>query len=389
MARGLNGQVAICGVGYTPVARYTGRQVGALGVEAAVNALHDAGLRPSAIDGVGGATGPDSVDPLYIAEGIGVERLRWHAATGQPSIFGVIECAWAVAAGACDYALCYRAMRLSPARRGAGEGAVRGIMGDVRPTGQNQFKAPYGGTSIVTMVALYAQRHMHEYGTRREHLGQVAINGRRNAALNPRAVFRDPITMADYLNAPMIADPFGLLDCDVPADVGMALILTTPERARDLPTKPVFFEAATHGLGHRSNWEQWGELDDQASAQAGRNLWERTTLRPADVDVAEIYDGFSWLTLNWLEALGICGKGESGPFVEGGRIAREGEFPINTHGGNLGEGRSQGMGMAVEAALQLRGEGGPRQVTGARVALACGGAGPLAGCLLLTAEASA
>jgi acetyl-CoA acetyltransferase len=259
-------------------------------------------------------------------------------------------------------------------------------MAESRPTGQQQFKAPYGGSGVVSTVAMYARRHMHQYGTRREHLGMVALNSRRNAVHNPRALFRQRITMEEYLAAPMIADPFGLLDCDVPADMGMALVLTTAERARDLKARPVYVEAAAHGLGHRASWEQIESIDEMANYHASRNLWERTGLTPRDLDVGDFYDGFSWLTLSWLEALGICGRGESGPFVGGGRIYPEGELPLNTHGGNLSEGRVHGAGHILEAVQQLRGEAGPRQVKDARIAVATNGGGATAGGVVFVRE---
>ncbi len=175
-------------------------------------------------------------------------------------------------------------------------------------------------------LALHARRHVHLYGTTEEQLGLLALNSRRNAALNPRAAYRDPLTMDDCLSARMISDPFGLLDCE-----------------------------------------------------------GRTDLKPGDVDLAELYDGFTYLTVPWLEALGFCGDGEAGPFIEGAaRIALDGQLPLNTYGGQLSAGRMHGNWVLHEACLQLRGEAGERQVEKRDVAVVSNGGGPIAGCMLLT-----
>jgi len=237
-------------------------------------------------------------------------------------------------------------------------------------------------------IALFAKRHMHEYGTTREQLAQIALNARRNAGLNPKAIYREPMSLEDYFAARMISTPFCLFDCDVPVDGSTALIVSRADRARDLRRPPLRVEAVGTALRGRPSWDQFDDLTTMAMRDAGAMLWRRTGLRPADVDVAELYDGFSFLAMAWLEALGFCGKGESGSFVEGGtRIARDGELPLNTHGGQLSAGRLHGYGFLHEAAVQLWGEGGARQVRGdPRVAVAAAGGGPLGGCLLLVRD---
>jgi acetyl-CoA acetyltransferase len=237
-------------------------------------------------------------------------------------------------------------------------------------------------------IALFARRHMHEYGTTREQLAQIALNARKNAGKNPKAIYRDPMTLDDYLAARLISTPFCLYDCDVPADGATAVIVSRADRARDLRKPRLRVEAVGTALRGRPSWDQFDDLTTMAMRDAGAMLWERTALRPSDVDVAELYDGFSFLTLAWLEALGFCGKGESGAFVEGGaRIALEGELPLNTHGGQLSAGRLHGYGFLHEACVQLWHEGGERQVAGEpRVAVAAAGGGPLAGCLLLVRD---
>jgi acetyl-CoA acetyltransferase len=184
----------------------------------------------------------------------------------------------------------------------------------------------------------------------------------------------------------MITSPFCLYDCDVPVDGSTALIVSAAEHARNVDHGAPTVEAVGTGLVGRPSWDQWADLTTMAAVDAAASMWARTDLKPADVDVAELYDGFSWLSMCWLEALGFCGHGESGPFIAGGgRIALEGELPLNTNGGQLSSGRLHGFGFLHEACVQLRGEGGDRQVPKAvDVAVVANGGGPIAGCLLLT-----
>jgi acetyl-CoA acetyltransferase len=247
-------------------------------------------------------------------------------------------------------------------------------------------------TRILTMhaysaphwLAMHLRRHMFLYGTTREQLGWLAVNSRRNAALNPDAAYRVPITLDEYLSARMISEPLGLLDCDVPVDGSIAVVVSTADFAGDCD-HPVRVDAVggSEGLG---GWDQRPDYPNMASVDAAAELWNATDLRPSDIDVAELYDGFTNLTLAWLEALGFCGQGEGGPFLEGGtRIALDGELPLNTYGGQLSAGRMHGYWVLHEACLQLRGQAGERQVAGdPEVAVVSNGGGPIAGCMLLT-----
>jgi acetyl-CoA acetyltransferase len=231
-----------------------------------------------------------------------------------------------------------------------------------------------------------AQRHFHEFGTTREQLGQIALNARRNAQLNPNAIYRDPMTMDDYLSVRMVSEPLCLYDCDVPADGSTAVIVSAAETAGDLRKPPVRIDAVGTALHGRNSWDQFDDLTTMACRDAARMMWERSSLTPADVDLVEAYDGFSFITLCWLEALGFCAHGEGGPFLEGGqRIARDGELPLNTHGGQLSAGRLHGYGFLHEACTQLWGQAGERQVAGEpEVAIAAAGGGPMAASLVLT-----
>jgi acetyl-CoA acetyltransferase len=248
-----------------------------------------------------------------------------------------------------------------------------------------QYLVPFRAQSAANWIALYAQRHFHEFGTTREQLAQIALTARHNAGLNSSAVYRTPLTMDDYLAARVVSTPLCLYDCDVPVDGSLAFVLSHIDVAGDLPRPAVHMNAVGSALRGRPSWDQWEDFPTMAGRDAGRHLWSRTDLTPADVDVAELYDGFSFLTLMWLEALAFCGRGESGPFIEGGkRIALDGQLPLNTSGGQLSAGRLHGYLQLHEAVTQLRGDAGERQVKGAEVAVAASGGGPLAGVLLLT-----
>jgi acetyl-CoA acetyltransferase len=239
--------------------------------------------------------------------------------------------------------------------------------------------------SAANWLAMHCRRHMELYGTTKEQLGWLAINSRRNASLNPRAAFRDPMTMDDYLAARPISTPFGLFDCDVPIDGSIALVVSHAEHAADCPSRPVAVEAVGGAYGS-GGWFHRDDFPKMASVEAAAEMWSRTDLNPADVDVAELYDGFTFLTFAWLEALGFCADGEAGPFVDGAtRIALDGALPLNTYGGQLSAGRMHGYWLLHEACLQLRGQAGDRQLaTRPEVAVAAAGGGPIAGCMLLT-----
>jgi acetyl-CoA acetyltransferase len=239
--------------------------------------------------------------------------------------------------------------------------------------------------SAANWLALHCRRHMELYGTTKEQLGWLALNGRRNAALNPLAVYRDPMTMDDYLGARLVSTPFGLLDCDVPIDGSVAVVVSSADYVSDCPHRAVRVEAIG-GSDGAGGWFHRDDYPKMAMSDATAQMWSRTELKPADLGVAELYDGFTYLTIAWLEALGICGDGEAGPFVEGGtRIARDGALPLNTYGGQLSAGRMHGYWALHEGILQLRGEAGERQVSKRpEVGVVSVGGGPVAGCMLLT-----
>jgi acetyl-CoA acetyltransferase len=396
----LERRAAITGMGQSDVGRRLGRDPLALTLDACLAAIADAGLRPSDIDGLatypgamGGAPGFTGAGVTEVHDALRL-KLDWY--TGgieRPGQLGcVIDACAAVAAGYARHVLCFRSVWEGTAqgasgRAGIGVGGGSGGGGGFRAQGPTmEYTLPFRAYSAASWIALVAQRHFHEYGTTREQLAQIALNARRNAAGNPKAIYREPLTLEQYLGARMISTPFCLYDCDVPCDGGTAVIVSHVDHSRDLRRPPLRVEAVGSALRGRPSWDQFDDLTTMALRDAAAMLWERTDLRPSDVDVAELYDGFSFIALAWLEALGFCPKGEGGRFIEGGAaIAREGEIPLNTNGGQLSGGRLHGFGFLHEACVQLWGQGGARQVPGdPQVAVAAAGGGPLGGCMLLT-----
>lgn len=392
MTEGFERRVVISGIGQSAVGRRLGRTGIDLTVDAALAAIADAGLSVSDIDGLatypgagggpGGFAGPGSPE-VHDAMRL---RLNWHSGgiEGPAQMAAVINGSMAVATGLARHVLCYRTVTEATEQGSGGRGGIG--TGVPKIGGTMQWTIPFRAYSAACWLALNAQRHFHEFGTTRQQLGMIPVNQRRNAGLNPKAIYRDPMTLDDYLSARMITTPFGLYDCDAPVDGSTAVIVSTADYAPDAPHPPARLEAVGTALRGRPSWDQFDDMTTMGARDAAARMWERTDLGPADVDVAELYDGFSFLTLCWLEALGFCGHGEGGPFIEGGqRIALDGDLPLNTNGGQLSAGRLHGFGFIHEAVTQLRGDGGDRQVPPpVEVAAVANGGGPIAGCMLLT-----
>jgi acetyl-CoA acetyltransferase len=389
----LERRAAITGVGLAMAGRRADRSALNLTLDAIFEALADAGLRDSDIDGLSswpGISATPGMAPVTlreVKESLGLE-LNWFAASPEApgQLSAVMNAAMAVASGQARHVLCFRTLNQYSAQLRRRSSSASGVAPE-RVEGLMSWIRPFNGLSAAHPLALVAKRHMHEYGTTREQLGALVLNSRKNAALNERALYRTPLTMEEYLAARMITEPLCLYDCDPPIDGATVVIVSHIDAARTLRKPPLRIEAMSGALHGRNSWDQFEDLTSMAAADAGRRLWQRTDLEPADVDVANLYDGFSILTLIWLEALGFCGKGESGAFVEGGaRIALSGCLPLNTGGGQLSAGRLHGFGLLWETCRQLWSEAGDRQVEGARVGITAAGGGPLAGCLLLTRE---
>jgi acetyl-CoA acetyltransferase len=383
--------VGITGIGQSAIGRRLGRSGLDLTVDAALAAIADAGLTPADVDGV--ATFPgESADPGFAGCGVWELRdalnlpLRWFEGSPQTSgqLGPFIDACMAVACGLASHVLCFRTVCESSAQRAGGRADV--VASESLVHDWRRWLSPFGAPSAANWIALYAQHHFDRYGTTREQLGAIACNARANAGLNPKAVFREPLTLDDYLAARMISTPLCLYDCDVPVDGSTAVVVSARDRAHDGRRDPVHLEAVGCGLRGPFAWDQIDGLAGMAATGAAEALWARTDLRAADVDLAELYDGFSVLALAWLEALGFCDVGDGGPFVDGGKaISLDGPLPLNTQGGQLSGGRLHGYGMLHEAVVQLRGDGGARQVRDRpEVAVVAAGGGPLAGCLLLT-----
>jgi acetyl-CoA acetyltransferase len=244
---------------------------------------------------------------------------------------------------------------------------------------------PFRASSAANWVGLMATRYMHEFGATREQLGHIPLVCRKHAALNEKAIYRTPLTMGDYLAARMISTPLCLYDCDIPVDGSVAVIVSTITAAPDLRKPPVRIEAIGSALHGSDSWEGRLDMTTMGASDAAAMMWNRTDLRPTDVDTAQLYDGFSFLALTWLEALGFAEHGEGAGFIDGGqRISLGGELPLNTAGGQLSAGRLHGFGLLHEACIQLWGTAGTRQVADAEVAVAGVGGGPLGGSILLT-----
>lgn len=387
-----DGRAVITGIGQSEVARVLERSGVALTAEACLEAVANAGLTIADVDGIATFPGADNQDPgaagasaAELIDALGLE-VNWYLGGGETSgqLGPVMNAASAVASGLATHVLVFRTVVEGSAQRGMGRKAV--VSEKTKPHHWSQWSMPYGARPP-NMIAMFARRYMYEYGMKREHMGEIAINNRRNAALNPKAVFREPMTMDEYLSVRMIAEPFCLYDCDVPVDGSTAVLVSRADAAKGLRRAPLRVESVGSAVPGRFSYDQNMPSSTSMHASAAM-MWRNTRLKPSDVDVAELYDGFSFLTLVWLDAFGFCEPGGAGKFVEGGhRIALDGELPITTQGGQLSAGRLHGLGFLHEACTQLWGDGGARQVKGSPdVAVAGVGGGAFAGCMLVVRD---
>ena len=385
----VNNEAYITGIGQSQVGMKLTRHPLLLTVDAVKEALTEAGLTIDQIDGVSTYPGrvaqmlgfsPVGADELIDALGI---RATWYAGGGEitSQLGAVVAAAMAVRTGQARHVICFRTVYEAAALARPDEYPVSRRD---RVDGGSQWTAPFNAISAVTWTAQYAMRHVKKYGMTREQLAQIALTARANARLNPRSLVREPLTMDDYMSARMIASPLCLYDCDRYTDASTVLIVSAGDAVDEVKCMPIRI-AAMAGSVERHSWDQ---AEWMACYPTGVDLWKRTDYKPADVDTAQLYDGFSFQAVAWLESLGFCDVGEGGRFIEGGkRIALDGELPLNTFGGQLSGGRLHGFGFAHEAVVQLRGLGGARQVQGdPRVAVAASGGGPLATALLLTRD---
>ncbi|HEY9266230.1 MAG TPA: thiolase family protein [Mycobacterium sp.] len=377
--------VAVVGVGYSDLSRKGEPHPNSLAVTAAKAALSDAGLRSADVDGIFEYKfGPESPGAQDMARLLGVPDLAAFAdimASNPSGLGGALAGVMAVAAGACETVLVFRCLTLAAGHQGGVASGPDEI------SGRDQFLTPYGYLGgILVNLALKKRRWMDEYGRPEEDFGRIAVNARRWSALNPRAVLRDALTMDDYLSSRMVVDPLRVLDCDYPVNGAVATVITTAERAKDLRQPAVLVDAMAYATGRGADWVFDVDFLYGGMFNCAERLWRRSSQTLDDVDVAQVYDGFTPVTVAWIEALGACGRGEFGDWVgDGSRLAPGGDFPLNTAGGQLAEGRLHGIGFLNEAVLQLRGQCDDRQVPDARVALVASGVYPQCGAMVLTA----
>lgn len=387
MANSLHDKAAIVGIGQTEFSKDSGRTELQLAAEASLAAIKDSGLSPGDIDGMV-TFAADSNDELALMRNLGVPSLRFTARTrggGGGSAATLQLAAAAVASGAAENVLIYRAFnersggRFGQPMGGQPGGAPRGM-----PPGWGWY-LPYGLDTPAKIYSLWTQRYMHQYNVENADFGRYTVSARKHAATNPAAWFYErPITLDDHQNSRWIVEPIlRLLDCCQESDGGVAIVVTTPERARDLPHPPVAIKAADEAhlkdgdelfdfyLGDRSTFPEAGVL--------GQQMWNTAGLKPKDIDVAMIYENFSPLVFLQLEAFGFCGAGEAKDFVKDGNIEIGGQLPVNTHGGLLGEGYIHGVNNIHEAVRQLRGTAANQVDNVEHVLVAAGRSGALLG----------
>ena len=367
----MSADVAIVGVAESDLG-VTGSTTLRLQTQAILAGLDDAGLALRDVDGLC-TNGLSRFSTTQLAEYLGIAPV-WTDSTfagGASYEIFIGRAAEAIRAGLCETALIAYGSNQRSARS-------RRLDGSAEPhTPEARFEAPYGPLNPISLYAMAAQRHMHDFGTTSEQLADVAVAARGWALLNPKAFHHDsgPLTVEAVLASPMVSSPLHALDCCLITDAGGAVVMTTAERARDLPKKPVFV------IGHGETTTNVGmsqipDLTATGAGVAGERAYAMAGLGPADVDVAQVYDSFTITVLLELEALGFCARGEAGEFVTKGRIGPGGDFPMNTSGGGLSYTHPGvfGLFLVIEAVRQLRGECGDRQVAGAEVAL-CHGTG--------------
>jgi acetyl-CoA acetyltransferase len=380
----------------SPITRHASGSLAGLVVHACNAAIKDAGMRPVDVDGA--ATFPTAafhgtaeseqeglhtIGVSYLIDHLpGLSNVRWFSESSVGLVVSaIIDSVNAIATGSCSVAIVWRAMS-RPTRRDPME-----LSG--RPRGEDQYFVPYNVAPGVIAHALAYRRYQWQYGARREDMATLAVNSRRNAAMNNLAVFRDrDLSVDEYMSARLISSPLCLYDCDVPVFGAAAIVLTAAARAKDCPNAPAY----VLGIGQQSSKQprvgrSLNPLLDYMTlgGRMAKSVWESSGLGPKDVDVAQLYDGFSPSVLYWLEAAGFCSRGEGYEFIQDGRIALDGELPVNTFGGSLSEGRMHGMGHVIEAVRQVTGRAGPRQVPGADVSVAFDGSPMIRGAALALA----
>jgi acetyl-CoA acetyltransferase len=378
-------QAAIVGVGYTDFSRDSGRTVLELALAATLNALKNAGLERSVVDGLLSYSMGDSVPVGTVARTLGLQRLGWHndiAGGGSQCASILGDAAMAISAGLAETIVIYRALN---GRTGRRMGQIALGAGDDQ---EAQFLTPHGFRGPVNLMALIAQPYAAERGLTEDDMAALAVQQRTKAVVNPKALLRKPLTRQDYRDAPMIASPLRRLDCCLETDGACALVVTSAERARALVDRPVLIHAAVRGGGPGCT------AMDKAGAHPTRifshdvapMIFEAAGMVPSDIDLLQLYDGYSYLLLNQLEDFGFCEAGGVRDLIHSGRLDRTGDLPTNLNGGLLSEGYVHGLNNVVEAVEQLQGRAGERQAPDVTTALCTGFGGSYGSAAILTLQ---
>ena len=386
------GEVAVAGFAQSPVVRHADRPLGAIAIDTALTAIADAGLAPEQIDGfvtgsllpsAGGQSAVDGVSIVtanWMAEQLRINPRYCSGFQGYGQIPGAVMMAVnAVASGAADYVLFHRALHNPPGRY------HENLMTEAR--GFAQWTAPQGFWGPLSTIALPYNEYLQRYGATRDAMATVVSEARANGSRIPWSYWYErPLSPEEYLEGRVISDPIGIFDCDIPVDGVAAFVFTSAERARDLPNAPVYVAGYAQGSPSIPRLPSHWPLDDimDAGFELARRLERHSGLSVADIDLPQLYDGFSPFIYFWLESLGYCGVGEAHAFVQDGRIATEGGLPILSGGGALGNGRMHGVPQMLECYLQLSGRAGERQLPDPVLGLACHSSPHFGGAVLYT-----
>ncbi len=388
MSNQLGNKTAIVGIGATEFSKDSGRSEMKLACEAVLAAIQDAGLKPSDIDGMV-TYSADNNPEIEIARHLGIGELRHFSRVhyGGGAACGTIElAAMAVATGVADYVVCYRAFNERSGRR-FGSGVQDLPNAATAERAQFSYTSSQGLLTPASWVAMIAQRYMHLYGATSQDLGRVAVADRKHAATNPAAWFyQQPITLEDHQNSRWIVEPLHLLDCCQESDGAQALIVTTVERARDMPQTPAVVKAVAQGAG-KDQWTMTSFYRDDIAQLpemklVANELWSSSGLTPADIQTAVLYDHFTPYVLMQLEEFGFCARGDAKDFIKDGRIEMGGSLPINPHGGQLGEAYIHGMNGIAEGVRQIRGASVNQVPDVAHVLVTAGTGVPTSGLIL-------
>ncbi len=371
----LRGKVAIAGVGQAGLGQANGFSEMEILVQAAHRAVSDAGLTMQDIDGITTASVASTMWVMPVIEHLGIKPTFIDSTMigGSSFVAHLMPAIHALESGQCNAVLvCYGSTQRTST-------LSRAVIGNMRKQMDPQpYESPYNPLNPLSSYALVAARHMHDYGTTRENLAEVAVAARKWAQLNPEALMRDPLSIEDVLNSKMVSDPLTVRDCCLVTDGAGAFVLVRADRAKSLKQKPVYVLGNSTAIWNRQI-SSMHDLTVTAAQQSGRIAFEMAQVKPSDIDVVELYDAFTINTILFLEDLGFCKKGEGGAFVSGGRIAPGGELPVNTNGGGLSctHPGMYGIFIMIEAVRQLRGSCDERQVKDAKLAVVHGNGGTL------------